>query len=81
MSNKGNINNFFTPKFFIILVLFGCAVACRAAPIKKTDITINHNLGAIKALDKTQVIIHMRPEDRKNVGTAPAIGRWAHCRS
>ena len=34
-------------------------------PVLKVDIKINHDLGAIKALDKTQVIIHMRPEDRQ----------------
>ena len=34
-------------------------------PVLKVDIKIDHDLGAIKALDKTQVIIYMGLEDRK----------------
>ena len=34
-------------------------------PVLKVNIKIDHDLGAIKALDKTQVIIYMGLEDRK----------------
>ena len=67
MPIKTSIKTCYSLKIFLVLLLSGFAVACVAVPIKKADIKINHDLGAIKALDKTQVIIHMRPEDRKKV--------------
>ncbi|MBT3508227.1 MAG: trypsin-like peptidase domain-containing protein [Nitrospina sp.] len=61
-----------TLKILLILFLSGFLVTCAIAPVKKSDININHNLGAAKVLDDTQVVIHMRPEDREKVYTIVA---------
>jgi hypothetical protein len=64
MPIKTSIKTCYSLKILLVLLLSGFVIACAAVPIKKADIKINHDLGAIKALDKTQLIIHMRPEDR-----------------
>ena len=67
MSIKTNINVCYSLKISLVLLLSGFAVSCTAVPIKKAEIKISQDLGAIKALDTTLALIHMRPEDLKRV--------------
>jgi len=62
-----SIKTCYSLKISLVLLLSGFAVSCTAVPIKKAEIKISQDIGAIKALDTTQALIHMRPEDLKRV--------------
>lgn len=77
MFRTNNLKFNFAPQLFLILLLLEFVSACSMAPVKKEDIKINHNLGITQGLDEAQVIIHMRPEDRKRIYTADNFMRWS----
>jgi S1-C subfamily serine protease len=59
-------SNISTSKIFLVSLSFLFATACASPPIKKEDIRVRYSSEKIGALGDTQLIIHMRPEDRKS---------------
>ena len=51
---------------FVLIFLLVFMTACASPPIRKEDIRVRYSSGRVEALGGTQLIIHMRSEDRKS---------------